>query len=240
MGGGQAGGVGVPAPLSPSVGLSLSLWRCLPAAATFCLTVSLLAVSRVAWKAERQTDTERGRQRCCECWQQSGISLLLRCPRGWSRLISLKRLPSQSESLSVSAAAAAAAPAAAAAAASATASASACASLPPSVSLALRLALSEDPMCAGSRAFEPSTPLMATMRDPMAAPSTLKRAAPVRHARRASPPILSSHRRELTSVCGGEQVEEGLMPEQFFTLNPEFLTDTEKWSYRDLQVCVCV
>ena len=31
-------------------------------------------------------------------------------------------------------------------------------------------------------------------------------------------------------------VEDGLMPEQFFTLNPEFLTDTEKWSYRDLQV----
>ena len=55
----------------------------------------------------------------------------------------------------------------------------------------------------------PSTPLLATMRDPTASISALKRAAPV---------------------------EDGLMPEQYYTLNPEFLTDTEKWTYRDLQV----
>jgi hypothetical protein len=53
------------------------------------------------------------------------------------------------------------------------------------------------------------TPLHATMRDPTTTKSALKRAAPV---------------------------EDGLMPEQFYTLNPEFLTDTEKWTYRDLQV----
>jgi hypothetical protein len=52
------------------------------------------------------------------------------------------------------------------------------------------------------------TPLHPTMRDPTASASSLKRAAPV---------------------------EEGLMPEQFYTLNPEFLTDVEKWSYKDLQ-----
>lgn len=52
------------------------------------------------------------------------------------------------------------------------------------------------------------TPLHPTMRDPSASTSSLKRAAPV---------------------------ESGLMPEQFYTLNPDFLTDTEKWSYKDLQ-----
>ena len=54
-----------------------------------------------------------------------------------------------------------------------------------------------------------STPLHPTMRDYTAAPSALKRAAPV---------------------------EDGTLPEQFYTLNPEFLDDPDKWSYKDLQV----
>jgi hypothetical protein len=41
----------------------------------------------------------------------------------------------------------------------------------------------------------------------------------------------------LSALKRAAPVEDGLMPEQFFTLNPEFLTDTEKWTYRDLQVC---
>ena len=54
-----------------------------------------------------------------------------------------------------------------------------------------------------------TTPRLGTMRDPSAAPSALKRAAPV---------------------------EDGTLPEQFYTLNPEFLDDPDKWSYKDLQV----
>lgn len=70
------------------------------------------------------------------------------------------------------------------------------------------LASPEAPPSAESTA---RTPAHATMRDPSAsAIPTLKRAAPV---------------------------EDGLMPEQFYTLNPEFLTDAEKFTYRDLQVC---
>ena len=53
-----------------------------------------------------------------------------------------------------------------------------------------------------------TTPRFGQMRDPSAGPSALKRAAPV---------------------------EDGTLPEQFYTLNPEFLDDPDKWSYKDLQ-----
>ena len=66
----------------------------------------------------------------------------------------------------------------------------------------------ETPPVSASSSWQ-ETPLHPTMRDPSAGPSALKRAAPV---------------------------EDGTLPEQFYTLNPEFLDDPDKWSYKDLQV----